>query len=94
MELEIKNSINIIKNQKEIIFKKLNEKELNENERIKLVENIKELDNIIKEYYLDREKSKIYLYFNLIYSKRESNYCNLQNHIHIKYCEMSITKMV
>ena len=47
MELEIKNSINIIKNQKEIIFKKLNEKDLNENERIKLVENIKELDKII-----------------------------------------------
>ena len=53
MELEIKNSLNIIKNQKEIISKKLNEKDLNENERIKLVENIKELDNIIKEYYLD-----------------------------------------
>ena len=68
MELEIKNSLNIIKNQKEIIFKKLNEKDLNDNERIKLVENIKELDNIIKEYYLDLEKSKIYLYFNLIYS--------------------------
>ena len=58
--MELINSLEIIKKLKEELIKKLEDKDTNQNDKFNLLKNIKELDNMMNEYYMLLEKGKIF----------------------------------